>query len=279
MASLAGRARGWFREPLVQFLIGGMAVFIVSAWRGNSVDPASRTIVVGEAEVDRLVQRWAQTWQRTPTQDEIDGLIRDYIKEEIYYREAKRLGLDDDDMIIRRRLRSKMEFLAAAEAESAVPDDATLQAVLDREPQKYAADARVSFDQIYVGTSGAAASAKAAMSLGQLRRGAAWQTLGVRISLPMSVEAAPQTEVARNFGDGFAVALVGQKPGGWAGPVSSGFGLHLVRVRAVKFSGQPRLVDVRRDVENDWRAATIRMREAKAYQALLDGYAVRIAKP
>jgi hypothetical protein len=72
------------------------------------------------------------------------------VKEEIYYREGLRLGLEQDDAIIRRRIRSKMEFLAISELENEVPSDATLQAFLDKSPQTYAQDARYSFDQIYL---------------------------------------------------------------------------------------------------------------------------------
>jgi hypothetical protein len=38
------------------------------------------------------------------TEEELRGLIRDYIREEAAYREALAMGLDRDDMIVRRRL-------------------------------------------------------------------------------------------------------------------------------------------------------------------------------
>jgi peptidyl-prolyl cis-trans isomerase C len=101
----------WLREPLVHFLAAGLAVFAFAALRDAPVDPASRTIIVSEKQVSRLVAQWQTAWGRTPTQREIDALIRDHIKEEVYYREAQRLGLDEDDPIIRRRLRAKMEDL------------------------------------------------------------------------------------------------------------------------------------------------------------------------
>ena len=273
-------ARTILREPLLHFLIAGLAIFGFSAWRGEAVDPASRTIMINAEQVENLTTRWAQTWQRPPTGAEIDGMIRDYIKEEVYYREAKRLGLDDDDAIIRRRLRSKMEFLAGAEIENAAPSDATLQAWLDKNPAKYAADARYSFDQIYLTANDAdAARDRATTLLARLNKGGDWQAFGDSISLPPSLEDAAKANVAREFGDGFAASLAAQRIGGWAGPVASGFGLHLVRLRAVKTSDKPNLAQVRQTVENDWRAATLADREAKAYQALLDGYTIRIAKP
>ncbi len=265
--------RAWLREPLVHFLLAGLAVFAFSAWRGEAVDPASRAIEIDAAQVGVLAQRFVQTWQRAPNAAELDGLIRDHIKEEVYYREALRLGLEADDTIIRRRLRAKMEYLATAQAENVAADDATLQRYLDRNFARYAEGARVSFDQIYLGDDDAGA-VKA-----KLARGGDWQVLGAPISLPRSLEDADRADIAKQFGEGFATALAGVKAGEWTGPIASGFGQHLVRVRAVSASKAPALSQVRQRVENDWRATTVKAREAKAYQALLDGYTITIAKP
>lgn len=272
--------RRWLREPLVQFLLGGLAIFGLSLASGMSGDPESRTITITEPQVEQLAASFVQTWQRPPTQQEIDGLIRDYIKEEIYYREAQRMGLDIDDPIIRRRLRSKMEFLAKTEVEQARPDDATLQAWLDRNPSRYVTDATYSFDQVFLDAlADGDTQARAKALLVKLNKGEDWRTLGDAISLPRSVEQAERTSIARDFGHQFVESLADVKPGSWQGPIVSGFGLHLVKVREVKSSGKPRLADVRQTVENDWRAKTAADREARAYQALLDGYTIKIAQP
>ena len=266
--------RAWLREPLVHFLLAGLAVFAFSAWRGEAVDPAGRAIEIDAAQVGVLAQRFVQTWRRAPSAAELDGLIRDHIKEEVYYREALRLGLEADDAIIRRRLRAKMEYLATAQAETIAADDATLQRYLDGNAALYAVSAQFSFDQIYLGD-GNAVAAKA-----QLARGEDWQAVGAPISLPRSVEDADRGQIAREFGEDFAGALAGVKAGdAWVGPVASGFGQHLLRVRAVTPGKAPALSQVRQRVENDWRAETAKAREAKAYQALLDGYTITIAKP
>lgn len=272
--------RAAIKEPLVHFLLAGLALFLFFAWRGEPVDPESRTIVISEDQVERLALRWVQTWRRPPTETEIDGMIRHYVKEEVYYREGLRLGLDQDDPIIRRRIRSKMEYLANAELENAVPDDAVLQAVLDRNPAAYAAETRVSFDQVYLAAQDeAAARTRAQQLLQTLKAGADPQPLGDAISLPRRVEAADRGRVSADFGEAFAAALGTLRPGQWEGPISSGFGIHLVRVRSVQTSGKPKLADVRQAVENDWRTQTMRERETKAYQTLLDGYTIRIARP
>ncbi len=267
--------RGWLHEPLVHFMVAGFAMFVFTSWRGEPVDPASRSITIDEAQVARLAESWSQTWQRPPTPAEIDGLIRDHIKEEVYYREARRAGLDVDDPVIRRRLRSKMEFLASAAVESITPSDAVLQQWLDANAAHYAKGAAISFDQIYLKDD----AARAGAMLAQLAKGADWQALGEPLSLPRSVEGAAPDQIARDFGDDFAKTLTSMKAGGWAGPVASGFGQHLVRVRRVILPPPPKLRDIRQQVENDWRAQTLKQREGAAYQELLNTYVIKIARP
>lgn len=269
------------REPLVHFLIAGVVIFVIYGWGGNAVDAESRRIVVGEEQVKRLASMWAQTWQRPPNARELDGLIRDYIKEEIYYREAKRLGLDEDDTVVRRRLRSKMEFLATSEAENMVPTDATLQAWLNKYPARYDTDPVISFDSVYVSANDGddPARAKAVRILTQLKAGDDAAKLGDQISLPRSMQAASQLSISRQYGEEFGAALAKLPKGEWSGPVASGFGLHLVRINSIDVSRKPTLAEVRQQVENDWRSATKEQRENKAYQALLDGYDIDIERP
>jgi peptidyl-prolyl cis-trans isomerase C len=271
----------WLREPLVHFLIAGTAIFAFYAWRGDAVDVGDRQIIVREAEVERLANIWSQTWRRPPDARELDGLIRDYIKEEVYYREAVRLGLDQNDAIVRRRLRAKMEFLSSAEAETMVASDTVLQAWLDKYPARYAEAPLVSFQSVYVSTIGGdtVASRKAKALLGQLQAGTDPKKLGDPISLPRSQSKATSEEIDRQFGEAFAGKLVALPRGEWAGPIASGFGLHLVRVDEASAARLPKLAEVRQRVENDWRSATRIARENQAYQTLLDGYDIKIERP
>lgn len=274
---MANFVRKWATEPLVQFLFAGALIFAASLAFGGSAGDTDRTIVIDEGQAERLAAGFVQTWRRPPTPDELDGLIREYVREEIYYREAKRLGLDIDDTIIRRRLRSKMEFLAEAEAEAAKPDEAQLQAWFDKRRDRYAAEVHYSFDQLYIDpTKSGTPESRAAAIKQQLANGAGWTTLGDPISLPATSERRERTEVSRDFGDVFAAGLDDLKVGAWAGPVPSGFGAHLVRLRAREVSAPPKLADVRQQVENDWRTETIKARQDAAFAQLLTEYDVRI---
>jgi hypothetical protein len=247
---------------------------IFAVWGGGG-DAADRSITVTEAQVRGLTEQWEQQWHRQPTPAEVDGLIRDLIKDEVYYREALRMGLDKDDIIMRRRMRSKMEFLVAAQAENEVPSEVELKKWLDTHQRDYTTSVSLSFDQIYV----AGDADRARMALTQLVKGTDPATVASPLSVPATLDDAGAADIDRQFGDGFAEAIAALPPGRWAGPVASGFGQHLVRLRKLTPGGVPPLSAVRKAVENDWREANRTRRENAGYQALLDGYTIRIAKP
>lgn len=260
------------REPLVHFLAAGSALFLLMGQFGAE-DSLDRSITINKADVARLASQWEQTWRRPPTPPILDNLIRDYIKEEIYFREAMRLGLDLDDPVIRRRLRAKMEFLATAQIQNMEPSQAALQSFYAANKIRYAEKPVYSFDQQFLGEDEDAAKA----SVMALNAGKPVQAQP--LSVASSMDKAASDTIAREFGDGFADSLRTLAQGRWSGPVQSGFGWHAVRVREVVPSGTPPLSNIRQRVSNDWRAQTQAKREAAAYQALLDGYDIRIAKP
>jgi len=272
--TMKDRLKQLLKEPLVHFLGAGLVIFILLGGTGNAVDPESRKITIDEAKVEQLAARFAGIWRRAPNEQEIDGLIRDYIREEIYYREARRIGLNENDPIIRRRLRSKMEEIATASAQSAEPEDAALQAAIDADPAKYSDGGQTTFSQIWIGEDGDAATA-----LKNIQNGTDPATLGKQISLPFAMKAASRIQIDRSFGEGFTKRLSKIKIGTWSGPVISGFGTHLVRVEKYVAGKTPALADIRQQVENDWRAKNTAQRKEEAYQALLDGYEIEIEKP
>ena len=88
------RLKSWLREPLVHFLIGGLFLWLFLAWQGEEADPASRTISITQEDRARMALQWQRMMQRPPTDAELDGLTQSWLREEILYREALRLGLD-----------------------------------------------------------------------------------------------------------------------------------------------------------------------------------------
>ena len=264
----------WARDPLIHFLIAGAALFAFFALRGAEVDPESRTIEVTRDVQAGLAMQFERAIQRPPTDAELDGLIDRWVRDEVLYREAIRLGLDRDDAVVRRRLSRKMDDLAGAEAETESPSDATLEQWLADNPERFATGTRYSFDQLWFESEEAAIAAKAS-----LKSGAEWAELGGAISLPATVNDTEAQEIEARFGGDFLTALQTLRPSDeWADPIFSGFGWHLVRLRNTKLGTVPQFADIKQNVEAEWRSATIEARREQAFQLLRDAYSVSVEK-
>jgi hypothetical protein len=275
--------RSVLREPLVHFLALGALLFIFFRWREGS-GPGSSRIAVTPGLVEHLAAGFARNWQRPPTTAELEGLIGDYVREEVATREAVGMGLDRDDTIIRQRLRQKLEFLAEDTAGASPPTHAELEAWLGKHPQSFRAEPQLAFRQVYVSPErrGASARADAGTLLARLRaRGpdATIDRLGDASMLPADQPLEPLRGVSRTFGEDFAQELMKVEPARWTGPVESPYGLHLVLVRQRIAAAQPELSEILPAVEREVLAERRKAALDALYERLLRKYTVTIEKP
>lgn len=266
--------RKFIREPLVHFLGGALLIFAFFWATGTGRDPADYTISIDETDIDQLTTDWERNFRRAPTQQELDGLIDQEIAEEIYYREALRLGLDKNDPVIRRRLFTKMRFIDSEDAEIAAPTDAVLQQWMDEHPGKYALAPLYDFQQIYLGQIGAA---QASDIVGKIQRGTQPAIFAQSLSLPASLKRVSSADISRQFGDQFAGQLEALEPGVWSGPITSGFGVHAVKITAKNPGKVAALDEVRQQVVNDWHAARQAEQKEKALARYRGQYEISVA--
>lgn len=264
-------------EPLFQFLLGGVALFLLHSWAtgGESAEPDR--IVVSETRVVSLVRNFQRTWMRPPTRDEVDALVDDFVTEEVLYREAMALGLDRDDLIVRRRMRQKMEFLSDGIAERE-PTDAELAEFLAANPERFEVPARLRFSQVFF-AAGPEQDARASDGLARLAAGELPQDLGDATLLPRQMRAATPDDVAGTFGSDFAKTLAWLPVGEWTGPVPSGFGAHLVRVDESEPARTPALQEVRPAVEREWSSDRRQETRAQFLEAARQRYRVEVMMP
>lgn len=272
------------REPLVHFLALGAVVFVLFQFNANREASQEGKIVVNRGKVEHLVTGFSGTWHRPPSQQELDGLVEDYIREEVLYREALAMGLDKDDTIVRRRMRQKLEFLTEDASAVAAPTDQDLQSWLDKHPEEFQVEPAIAFSQVYFNASrrGESASAAASKALAQLRgagKNVTAPELGDTTMLPHELPLSSIGEVARVFGDEFAGQVAQLEPGRWAGPVQSGYGWHLVRV-SERTQGRSRLLsEVREAVRREWMAARRKEIADAIYSKMREKYAVVVEGP
>jgi hypothetical protein len=251
---------------------------------GGPAGAGREQIVVTPGQIEHLSTTFARTWQRPPTPLELDGLIDDYVREQIYAREAAALGLDRDDVVVRRRLRQKMEFLTEDGAQLRPPSDAELAQYLAAHPDRYRVEPALAFRQVYFSRDrrGDAVEHDARGALARLDRdgpGADVSGLGDPLQLPDAVELSSRGEIARLFGDQFATRLLEAQPGRWVGPIESGYGLHLVYVQRREPGRLPALDEVRDAVARDLESMRRKDAVEAAYRTLRARYDVQIARP
>lgn len=252
--------RALLREPLLHFLLIGLALFLLYG-RVSPGDSDSQRIVISQGQVDDMARQFRGAFNRMPTPAELKGLVDTFVRDEVIYREGLALGLDQDDAVIKRRIRQKYELISE-EAERSEPTDVELAAFLKANPAKFVRPAIVSFDQIFFNPARTSPEDVEAVKAA-LAKGADPARFGQPSMLPRQVSNSAIDLVARDFGDDFA-AKVGQVPvGQWTGPLASGFGVHLVRVSARSVPALPPLGQVRTAVAREWESD----RRARSSQA------------
>jgi hypothetical protein len=268
------------REPLVHFLAAGALLFALYELAVDGTPPAADlrdTIVVSTEQQQRLGNAFQRIWLRQPTKEELAGLIDDHVRQEVLYREALRLGLDRDDAVVRRRMGQKMAFLSSSGAELLEPEDADLRAHLSAHADRYRRPGQVTFRQIYLGETPSREEIESArVAATGLPHGAEPLAIGKPTLLPRTVGPALEPAVRSQFGPEFAGALFTLTPGGWHGPLRSGYGWHLVHVKALAPGYVPGLDEIRDELTRDWRSARAAEVRERQYQALRAGYRVHI---
>jgi hypothetical protein len=262
------------REPLLHFLLLGLALFLYYG-RVAPDDDGGRHIVVSQALADLLATQFQATWNRPPTPGELQGLVESYIRDEILYREGKSLGLDQDDAVIKRRVRQKLDVMIEESIAQSPPADADLQAYLDANAETFRKPPVVSFEQVYFGAADSD-DAKIAIARAALQQGADPASFGQPTLLPARQDQVPLDLVARDFGNEFAEALAGLAVGEWSAPLNSGFGMHLVRLNAVEPAQLPALDAVRDVVAREWENARRKRAHAAALAGLRKQYTVEV---
>ena len=276
--------RKLIREPLFHFLLLGAMIFLLAGRvRSGSVGSGDK-IVVTQSQIESMVVGFSRTWMRPPSQEELQGLVDDFVREEVLYREAKAMGLDQDDIIVRRRMRQKFEFLAEDQAaRTGPPTDQELESYLRQHADKYSEEPNFSFDHIFFSREmrGASADAEANAMLARLSGKGTIDIakLGDAFLLPSRFEKTSAGETARLFGEKFAEDLTKAPLGTWAGPIESSYGIHLVRVNARIPEGAPPLAKVREAVLRDLLSDRRKQELDTQYEKLRARYMVVVEPP
>jgi hypothetical protein len=269
------------REPLLHFLVLGAVLFAGYSALSDGEEERDDRIVISAGQIDHLKVGFTRAWRRPPTADEMNGLIRAHIREEVFYREAKAMGLDRNDTIIRRRLHQKLEFILQDVASQTEPPDRDLAGLLQSQPEKFRVGQRLSFSHVYFNPEryadgGREAAERLLTTLSTEGAKADVSAAGDRFMLGNRFDALPAAEAAKLFGPDFKKALVALQVGIWQGPIKSGYGLHLVLLTERDEGRIPTVAEARDALLREWKQAQRDKTNDDVFTKLLSRYTVTI---
>jgi hypothetical protein len=259
-------------------LLGG-GLFAAYTLFAPPTEAPRELIVVDAAVTQGLEQSFKSIWTRPPTDTERRGLIEDFLVEEILYREAQNLGLDKNDIIVRRRMRQKMEFLLQESLSTTAPDEAALRDFFKAEASRYREPGRISFRQIFLGEGvGDGDQEQWAALLRRLNDDDATDLgrIGQGAQLPARISSATAQSIDGAFGIGFFDTLHQKPVGRWDGPIGSSQGWHLVFVESIQAAREPDFEKVRVAVARDYADQRNREAAAALVGRLKQGYEIVI---
>ena len=272
----------WAREPLLHFLLLGLALFAVYSYlqRGHGGVESSKQIALTLDDLRQMDMYFESQWHRPPAPQEFQAMVEDKVREEVLYREGIAMGLDKDDTIVKRRMAQKMQFLAEDVAAAHEPTTAELKAWYEKNGQKFALPSRASFRHLFFSPDrrGQSAHDDAVQASAKISRQPEDSKLASSLADRFMFQdyygdRAPE-QLTKEFGPKFAQALFQLKPGSWQGPIESGYGWHLVFVDSVIPGRIPAFEEVEPDVKTAWLADQKAQAIETAYKAMRAKYTV-----
>jgi peptidyl-prolyl cis-trans isomerase C len=275
--NLRANLRRLTREPFLQFLALGALIFAVSHVAQRARAASERRIVVDAQLVHRIVQTSQAQSGFTPDPVTLERLVDNYIDDQVMYREALRLGLDQDDEIIRRRLIQKVQFLQHDLATVPAPTESELHTYYGTHPELFTPATSVSFEQRYFSADHGGwtkAEGRARHTLDQLRQGAVSSAL-TDDPFPFQIpsEQLTHADAARVFGDTAIVeALFNTAEAQWSEPVRSAYGWHLIKVSHREAANVPAFSQVQAQVKAAYLQEQTQATQQRELAALRERY-------
>jgi len=281
--SLRNRIARLAGEPLFHFFLIGALIYAAYAFMGNrAIEDSGKRITVTAGQISALEDAWKKRWNRPPTQQELQGVVKQFLRERVLSSEAIAMGLDKDDVVIRRRMSQKLEYLSQDLLGVGTPSDEELAAYFTKNARAYEKPALVTMTHIFFdpdkrGDQALEEAKTQKVVLANLKVAPTdARSYGDQFLLQSYYPERTYAELSKLFGSGFVETLVKLSPKEWHGPVLSGYGVHLVYIHHREKARAAKLEDVKDRVLANWQDNRRKKLSEKYLSGLLDRYQVRI---
>lgn len=287
------------REPLVHFLVIGLSFFVLfNVVSDDKMQVDDQKIVVDEPALLEFMQFQAKAFDAeyftnqlaSLTVKEKQQLIDTYIREEVLYREAKNLGMELNDNLIRRRMVGKIEYLTYSMASPLVNESqAQLQELYQQRKDEYYIEPSITFTHVFFDTEKHGLIKAQALAESQLDE-------FISKSMPAFTDAAKYSDrfpyhinyvkrsrsfITSHFGDSFAQELFSGETNNknWFGPIRSAYGYHLILMLEKTEGHYLPIEEVLEELSEEFKRQQILELQNQAIQALISGYQIIIDLP
>ena len=218
------------------------------------------------------------------SEEEKSEIIRRYVQDEVLYREAKALGLEQNDNVIKRRVIQKMEFILDDQdkANEDVYVD-TLREYFYNNQERYRKTTRYTFAHIYFEnstTNDPRERAKLLLSDEVLQglTSSQSQAHGDRFIYHRNYANRTVDYLESQFGRSFVAALdsLSTDVTKWQGPIASTHGEHLIQFTDKTESGIAQFEDVVDQVKADYLTEIRTQNKDEQIERLIRNYKVKI---
>jgi peptidyl-prolyl cis-trans isomerase C len=271
------KLNSFLKEPVLYFLLFGVLLYVSYQSFNNYLNRDKYVITVSQEEIQMLDQSWQMRWNRPPTPEEKEGLLKKNIRDKVLYRTAIEMGLDKEDMVIQRRMVQKIEYLGADIIQPPQPNEAELVAYFEEHKDEYKLPEIITMTHLFYDPDkrGETTLDDANKALARLNAqndpNSNLSEFGDAFMLANYYPNKTEMEIRKHFGSGFTESVFELETGKWHGPVLSGYGTHLVFVHNHEINEMPEYTDVRDMVRVDWMA----MKKAELEQQYIDGLMAR----
>ena len=266
----------FIKEPIFLFFAIGILLYVIYIFSTAQFDRKNRTITVSDSQLALLTETFKKTWNREPSEKEIESQIENFIKDEVFYKEAVAMGLDKSDVAVKRRLRQLMELMMD-DAATVYPSEDQLKIYLNKHPEKFQKDPIISFEQKYFAQS---KKKEAETQLNNLTNNIPLDQskIGNLALIPSRFENESKFSIDRRLGKEFSDELFQLETGKWVGPIESAYGWHLIFINHFQAGKMPELSEVWDEVEREWALEQKNIKKEQQYEQMKSNYKIVFEK-
>jgi peptidyl-prolyl cis-trans isomerase C len=264
------------KEPLLHFAVISVFIFILYDVIGQKQEKTDE-ITVTLNDINNLKSNWINKWGVSPTEEELNSLIDEHIKEEIFYREALANGLDDNDLMVRRRMAQKIEFILDDNIADKDPTEDDLKNYFEENKSKFIDGKKYSFYQIsFLNDSVKAEKTKSVLTSSSDT--SLIKKMNNQTGIPIHFSNKTAEEIDRVFGQNFHDTLSNMQLNQWNGPFQSGYGFHLILVYKITDGTIPDYESVKTRIYESWIQNETKQKRSQMFNELKARYSVKIEK-